>query len=422
MFGSIPMKSQDYIIEHYRFECQVSPEEAVKHLCEEHSTAQWKRVGVDEDFRPQHGAKLLDLRVVGESDRSVFDSPFNTGPIFYTVEVKMAHPHINFGPKLPNLLTAVCGEGVFYTPGITAIKLLDLEFPEEYLDHFEGPQFGVEGVRDLLGIFDRPLFLGVVKPNIGLKPVDFAELAYQSWLGGLDGPKDDEMLADADYSSIAERSKILGKLKKKAEAETGEKKMFICNITDEVDRIVDLHDLAVANGLNAVMLNSWPIGLSAARMLRKKARVPMVSHFDFIAAFSRLPFFGMSTALATKLQRLAGFDMILFPGVSDRMRTGPEEVLENVKACLQPWGKIKPALPVPGGSDWAGSLPKLYKMLGTIDFGMVPGRGVFSHPGGPRAGAESFRQAWEATKINTSLSDYAKTHPSLKKAMETFGD
>lgn len=415
------MDSGRYIIEHYRFECEIDPEEAAAHLCEEHSTAQWRRVGVNEDFRPEHGAKLIDLKVIGESDRSVWNFPHNKGKKFYTVEVKMAHPHINFGPKLPNLLTVVAGEGVFFTPGITAIKLLDLELPEEYLQHFEGPRFGVRGVREMLEISDRPIFLGVVKPNIGLKPAAFAELAYQSWLGGLDAPKDDEMLADVSYSPIAERTRILGGLKKKAEAETGEKKMFIANITDEVDRLVALHDLVVANGLNAVMLNSWPVGLSAARMLRKHAKIPMVAHFDFIAAFSRVPFFGMSTALATKLQRLAGFDVILFPGVSDRMRTDPAEVIANVKACLEPWGGIKPSLPVPGGSDWAGNLPKLFEMFGTVDFGVVPGRGVFSHPGGPRAGAESFRQAWESVRQKIPLETFAKTHSSLREAMETFG-
>ena len=29
---------------------------------------------------------------------------------------------------------------------------------------------------------DRPIFFGVVKPNIGLSPDEFAEIARQSWL------------------------------------------------------------------------------------------------------------------------------------------------------------------------------------------------------------------------------------------------
>lgn len=408
------------VIETYLFESDIDPEEAAVHVCQEQSTAQWKRVGVEEDFRDRHGAKLLDLKILEVKDKPAFDSPFHRGRKFYTCQARIAHPHINFGTKLPNLLTVTCGEGVFYVPGITAIKLMDLEFPESYLEKFEGPQFGVRGVRDLLEIYDRPIFLGVVKPNVGLSPEDFAELTYQSWLGGLDAPKDDEMLSDVTYSPLADRTKLLGALRKKAEAELGEKKMFIANITDEVDRIFELHDIAVANGVNAVMLNGWAVGLSAARALRKRAKVPLVSHFDFMAAFTRVPYFGMSVALAVKLQRLAGFDIILFPGLSSRMQTTEEEMLSNVKACLEPMGSIKPALPVPGGSDWAGNLPNLYKKIGTIDFGVVPGRGVFNHPGGPRAGAKSFRQAWEAIQKNIDVKEYAKTHPELQQAFETF--
>ena len=188
--------TQDHIIEKYWFESTINPHEAAEHLCIEQSTAQWKRVGVDEDFRPKHGAKVLDLKILEERDKPIYPLPFAKGSKFYSCEVKIAYPHINFGPKLPNLLTVVCGEGAFYSPGITVNKLIDLEFPDSYLAQFEGPQFGVEGLRDFMDIRDRPFFFGVVKPNVGLNPKDFAELAYQSWLGGLDAPKDDEMLAD----------------------------------------------------------------------------------------------------------------------------------------------------------------------------------------------------------------------------------
>lgn len=408
---------QDHIIETYQFECLGDPQEAAEYLCQEQSTAQWRRPGVEEDFRPRHGAKILDLVVTPAESANVI--PAKAG-ISSLCHVRIAHPIINFGPKLPNLLTAVAGEGAFYSPGIRMIKLLDLEFPEEYLAQFEGPQFGIQGIRELLNVHDRPIFLGVVKPNIGLAPTDFAELAYQSWLGGLDAPKDDEMLADVAYSPFAERTKILGKLRKKAEAETGEKKMFIANITDEVDQLQILHDVAVKNGINAVMLSGWCVGLSAARCLRKKAKVPLVCHFDFVAAFSRIPNFGISQALATKLQRIAGFDFILFPGVGARMQTTEEELQANVWACVEPLCNIKPALPVPGGSDWAGTVPILYERLKTIDFGMAPGRGVFNHPSGPKAGAKSMRQAWEAIAKRIPLATQKSRCPELTEAYRFF--
>jgi len=51
----------------------------------------------------------------------------------------------------------------------------------------------------------------------------------------------------------------------------------------------------------------------------------------------------------------------------------------------------------------------------------VPGRGVFNHPMGPKAGAASLRQGWEAFKKGLTLEEYARHHPELRAAMEAFG-
>ena len=334
--------------------------------------------------------------------------------------VRIAHPHINFGPKIPNLLTAACGEGAFFTPGIPIIKLLDIEFPQGYLGNFQGPRFGLEGIRSILQVRDRPLITGVVKPNIGLKPREFAELAYKAYLGGADITKDDEMLSDVAYSRTKERVTAVIDMMHKAQDRTGEKKIFIANITDEIDRMMELHDVVVEAGGNAVMLNSMTIGLAATRMLSKKTKVPIFSHFDMIAPFTRIPKFGLTTQVMTKLQRLSGFDAIIMPGLGGRMNTTDQEVKENVDICLGPWSGIRTCLPVPGGSDWAGSMLPMYKTFGTKDFSMVPGRGIFGHPMGPEGGARSIRQAWEAIEKDVPMEEYAKTHAELRQAIEAF--
>ena len=404
---------EKYLIFEYYFESTVDPTEAAAHLCQEQSTAQWKRVGVDEDLRDRFGAKVIELEVQKELASPSYCLPQDAGKQAHACIVRIAHPHGNFGPKLPNILTAAGGEGAFYSPGISVIKLLDIEFPDKFLQAFEGPKFGISGLRDILGVHDRPLFFGVIKPNIGLPPAPFAELAYQAWLGGVDIAKDDEMLCDVDWSPLSKRAQLLGAARKKSEQESGESKIYLANITDEVDRLIELHDIAVDAGANAVMVNGMTTGLSAVRMLRKHARVPLVGHFDFIAPFTQIPFYGVHSKLITKLQRMVGFDSIIMPGFGERMKTGDEEVLENVQQCLKPMGHLKDTLPVPAGSQWAGSTHKLYQKLGTIDFGIVPGRGVFGHPMGPRGGAASLRQGWQAVQKKVSLEEYAGGHPEL---------
>lgn len=416
------LDNEKYCIFTYYFETPFNVGDTAAHLCREQSTALWKRADVDEDFRPTYGAKVISYRLLGKTKSPSLEAPYAKGQKYNQAEVRIAHPHVNFGPRLPNLMTAACGEGAFFTPGINAIKLLDIEFPKSYLGHFQGPKFGLAGIRKVLNVNDRPLVTGVVKPNIGLKPKDFAELAYKAYLGGIDVTKDDEMLSDVSYSPTSERVAAVIEKMHKAEDKTGEKKMFIANITDEVDRIVELYDTVVELGGNAVMLNAMTVGLSAARMLSKKAKIPIYSHFDFIAPYTRHPHFGLTTQVVNKLQRLSGFDGIIMPGLGDRMNTTDSEVAENVNVCLSQWENIKPSLPAPGGSDWAGSMLKMYKTFGTIDFSMVPGRGVFGHPMGPECGARSIRQAWEAIEKDITITEYAKTHKELAQAIEAFGD
>jgi len=417
------LRMDEYVVFTYLFETSLDPLEAAARLCRETSTAQWSRPGVDEDFRPKHAARVVSLDVLDESGISAFYTQVEEGKQkFLRVRVRIAHPYHNFGTGLPNLLTVAMGEGAFFSYGITAIKLVDLELPDSYLADFQGPQFGIEGFRRMLDVYDRPFFFGVVKPNVGLDPESFAGIALESWLGGLDAAKDDEMLVDPAYSPFKKRMGLVGSARRKAEDATGERKMFIANITDEVDRLTELHDVAVGNGVNAVMVNVMAVGLSAVRMLRKHASVPIVAHFDCIAPMSMHPWFGVASHVMTKLQRLCGCDVIIMPGFGERMKTPDHEVLKNVSECLDNFGTVSPVLPVPGGSDWAGTLPMMFDRIGSSDFAMVPGRGVFGHPMGPRAGARSLRQAWDAINEGVGMEDYAVDHAELREALKTFGN
>ncbi len=411
---------EDYLVFDYYFESTIDPEDAAAHLCQEQSTAQWQRVGVDEDLRRRFGAKVIELIVERELDAPSYPLLAPPARHSYGCRVKIAHPHANFGPKLPNILSAACGEGTFYSRGISVIKLFDIEFPDEFLRYFPGPKFGIEGLRDLLQVHDRPLFFGVIKPNLGLSPEPFAELALQGWLGGLDIAKDDEMLGDVAWSPLKQRTAAVGRARLQSEKETGRKKIYVANITDEVDRLLESHDIAVAGGANALLINGMTTGLSAVRMLRKHTKVPLVGHLPFIAAFTRAPFLGVHSKLITKLQRCVGFDAVIMAGFGERMKTPDKEVLLNVQECLGPLGHFKRILPVPAGSQWAGSAPELYEKLGTLDFGIVPGRGVFGHPMGPKAGAVSLHQGWEAFRRGETLEASSHRHPELKAAIQAF--
>ena len=417
------LNMEDYLELEYSFETIGKPEETAARLCQEMSTAQWSRVGVDEDFRPKFGAKVIDLTEVIEIDQP--SSPHMAkligwdGRPLYACRVKIAYPYRNFGTKIPNMLTAICGEGVFHAPDICAIRLTDIRFPDSFLKDFQGPQFGVEGIREMLEVYDRPIFIGIIKPNIGLPPAEFGEIAYQAWLGGVDVAKDDEQIGNVGWSTLEERTKILGNLRKKAEDASGKQKMYLANITDRVDQLLDNLKTAERNGANAVLVNSMPVGFSALRMLREHASVPIISHFPLYTALSQLPFHGIRECVFTKIIRLCGADGLVYPGFDPRMKTPEEEVLASVRVCKTILGNLKPILPIPAGSESALTLPDRYMRIGSIDFGLGAGRGVTSHPLGPKGGAASLLQSWQAIQSGSSLEEYAKDHEELRLAIES---
>lgn len=408
----------DYIVLEYYFETAGNPFEVAAHLCQEQSTAQWRRVGVDEDFRELFASKVLSIEQNTKVELFADDDAPGEGKKTHKGWwVKIGYPHRNFGPRIPNLMTALCGEGVFHCPGIKTIKLMDIHFPESYLAQFQGPRFGIGGIRDMLEVFDRPLLLGVIKPNIGLPTEPFAHLGFQAWLGGLDIAKDDELLCDTPDNPFERRCAMLGQLRRKAETETGQKKIYLANITDEVDRMPEMYDFALRHHTNAVMINGMTTGLSIVRVLAKNGQLPLFSHFDFIAPFTQSRTFGVHLKVITKLQRLAGYDAQIYQELGSRMHTATSDVVEAYRACVEPMGHLKPSLPVPAGSQWAGSLRDLYELFDSLDFGIVPGRAVFSHPMGPAAGASALLQGWQAVAKGVSLEEYAATREELRQAI-----
>lgn len=388
------LDAERYVELEFTFECAGDPRLAAAGLCSEQSTAQWARVGVDEDLRPRFAARVLALDATPRPDGFSLPVPAAPAGPVHACRAIIAHPHGNFGPRLPNLITAVLGEGTFFAPGIPIIRLEDIRFPASYLAGFRGPRVGVAGLRRQLAVHDRPFFIGVIKPNLGLAPSDFAALGEQALLGGLDIAKDDEMMNDAPWSPLAERAAAMGAAARRAAGATGVPKSYMASITDEVSALARLHDVAVGAGATTLLVNALPVGLSGVRLLCDHATVPVFTHFPFVAACSRVPGYGVHSRVLTRLQRLAGADAVIMPGFGARMMTPEDEVLTCVRACLEPMGAIAPALPVPGGSDSAETLAAVYAKLGTRDFGFVCGRGVFGHPGGPAEGARSLHEAW----------------------------
>ena len=82
--------------------------------------------------------------------------------IYRRAEVSLSWPLSNMGPSLPNLLATVAGN-LFELKPFSGLKLLDVTLPPEFLNRYQGPQFGVAGTRKLSKVYDRPLIGTIIK-------------------------------------------------------------------------------------------------------------------------------------------------------------------------------------------------------------------------------------------------------------------
>ncbi|MEM0313821.1 MAG: RuBisCO large subunit C-terminal-like domain-containing protein, partial [Candidatus Bathyarchaeia archaeon] len=280
---------------------------------------------------------------------------------------------------------------------------------------------GVEGVRRLLHVHDRPLLGTIIKPKLGLKTADHAQVAYEAWVGGCDIVKDDENLSSQKFNPFEDRLVQTLEMRDRAESETGEKKVYMVNVTAETEEMLRRAEYVADHGGEYVMVDILTCGFSALQTLRN-VDLPLVIHAHRAghAAVTKNPVHGVSMRVIAKVSRIIGVDQLHVGTVVGKMFETWEEVEENRNALTMEMNGIKRVMPVASGGLHPRLVPSLIKFFG-IDLVIQAGGGIHGHAWGTVAGAKAMRQAIEACLNGVSLEEYAETHKELRAALESWG-
>jgi len=408
-----------YIDVKYYFETTVEPEKAAELIASVQSTGTWKKVaGETKELIEKFGAVVRDIKDLGEAKEPSLPVKGKFAGI-RRAEAVISYPHINFGSSIAMILSTVAGEA-FDLNELTALKVIDIEFPEDYLKNFSGPKFGLEGCREIIGAHERPLFGAIVKPCVGLGASEIGELAASVAKAGADFIKDDELLCDPEYNRLKDRVESVSGALAGVYEETGKITMYAFNVTGGSMEPEAYHDIVKKHGGRAIMFNVLAGGFPALQKLSRHSNLPIHCHRDFAVTTFRSTKIGITSALFTKLTRLCGGDQVQCGGIGGNLYEEDEEVLESIRACTDKIGEIKPALPVSSGGMWAGKLPLNIRKNGNNDFLFLAGGGVFSHPKGGYGGMKSIIDAYQAFKQGVKLEDFDSAE--LKSAIEEFGE
>lgn len=304
--------------------------------------------------------------------------------------VTISYPLEIAGTELPQLLNVIFGNSSIQ-PGIR-VERLDL--PERLLASYQGPRFGVKGLRELVGADERPLLCTALKP-LGLSPQALAELAYQFALGGIDIIKDDHGLADQAFCPYEERIAHCAEAVAQANAESGNRCLYMPNLTGTFAHIESRAHFAKAKGVGGLMVCPGLLGMETLRYLAAddSLALPIASHPAFQGSFVVSPTSGISHyALYGQLMRLAGADIAIFPNYGGRFAFSREECGQIAAGCQAPMGHLKTSFPAPGGGMSLDRIADMQTLYGRTVVYLIGGD-LHRHPDSLTESVRRFRAA-----------------------------
>jgi ribulose-bisphosphate carboxylase large chain len=409
----------------YRIETPHPLQKAVEIMAGEQSAGTFVKLpGETPELLEKYGARIeriTELEAVDTPTLPGARMPKNAPPRFQRAEVVLSFSTDVVGTSLATLITTVSGN-LYELGQFSGLRLMDVEIPPLFAQHYPGPQFGIEGTRRLSGVYDRPLIGTIIKPSVGLSPDETAALVKTLCEAGLDFIKDDELQTNSPHSPLADRVKAVMRVINDHAEKTGQKVMFAFNITGDWDDMRRHHDLVLAHGGTCVMVNTIPMGFVALAHLRRHTQLPIHGHRAGWGAFSRQPYLGMEYIAFQKFLRLAGVDHLHVNGIRNKFCESDESVIASARECLTPMLGGYTVMPVFSSGQSAGQASDTYEALGSVDLMYLAGGGIMGHPDGAAAGVASLREAWEAAMQRIPLADYARTHPALSRALEKFGN
>ncbi|MEM1539285.1 MAG: type III ribulose-bisphosphate carboxylase [Candidatus Bathyarchaeia archaeon] len=377
----------------------INIEEAAGGVAAESSIGTWTELATEKEYVKELAARVFEIK----------------GNL-----VKIAYPMglFEYG-NMPNLLSSVAGN-IFGLRTLRNIKLLDLNLPAKLVRSFRGPKFGIGGVRNLFRVYDRPLVGTIIKPKLGLKTEDHALVAYEAWVGGCDIVKDDENLSGQSFNKFEDRVSKTLESRDKAEEETGEKKVYMVNVTAETNEMIRRAEYVLSMGGEYVMVDIITCGYAALQTLREKDfNLVIHGHRAGHAAFTKNSRHGISMRVIAKIARMIGVDQLHVGTVVGKMYETREEVKENIEALKMDMAGLKPCMPVASGGLHPGLVPALVEIFGK-DVVIQAGGGIHGHRDGTVAGAKAMRQAVDAVLKGISLHEYARNHKELEAALKTW--
>lgn len=407
----------------YRLETTGNAEAVAAKIAADQSTGTFTALPAETGaLRARHAARVEAVVPLDPlKNPSLPEAQDHPGP-FHRADVTIAYPLDSIGTDLAALMT-VCLGGVFAARGLTGIRIVDLDLPAEFACH-PGPQFGIDGSRDLMGVPKGPMIASIIKPSLGLTPEETAEVVQTLCEAGVDFIKDDEKMMNPAYAPFRARVDAIMPIIRRHAERTGKKVMYAFGISSaDPDLMMRNHDHVLAQGGNAAVVNINSIGPGGMTFLRKRSGLCLHAHRNGWDILTRHPGLGYDFRPYQKIWRLLGVDQFQVNGIRAKYWESDDSFVRSFADVTTPiFSTGDRALPVVCSGQWGGQAFETWRRTGqTLDLMYLGGGGIHGHPAGPAAGVRAIRDAWQAASEGLTPEEAAAQSPELAAAFATWG-
>lgn len=342
--------------------------------------------------------------------------------------VSVAYPLDMCSPQdgLAQLLAVIWFTGDYnYTK---AYWVDSIQFPQAYVKHFDGPRYGVDGIRRVMGVANRPLLGVIVKPRRGVPWDVILNKCYEGLIGGADYIVDDELMTSADLESLRLRIEAMVRMTKRAEQQTRQKKSYVAYISGSPVRAMWQAQVAINAGASALLLNAFTMGFAGFEDFTRNptSTVPVLTCNMGAGILTRpSPHTGVSETVVSLLSRLAGADGV-YSGISGALWYSPDALRGSFNALRSGfWGKRQTMAVVAGGLNIVNMWPNIALMGSEIM--LQAGSSILGYSRGPREMAYAMRLILDNMPHTLSdeqaekrLLQLADEHAELARALQFY--
>lgn len=409
------------IIATYYIETPYAPEKAAAVLAGEQSSGTFVAVpGETEELKERFAARVESLEHLETVDTPAIPGATSSTSKYHRAIVKVSWSIENFGYNLPVMISTLQGN-LYEITQFTGLKLMDIELPESYAKHYTGAKFGIEGCRQLTNTYNRPLIGTIIKPSIGLSVNQTADIVKTLVEAGIDFIKDDELMSSAANSNFNDRVAAVMKVINAHADKTGKKVMYACNLSGEIDEMLQRYETIVNAGGTCAMISINSVGLSATKKICDQGQLAIHAHRNGWGMMTRHPLLGIDFKAYQKIWRLVGVDQLHVNGIQNKFWETDDSVVASIESLKQPLYHHKNILPVVSSGQWGGQAFETWRRTQTVDLLYMAGGGIMAHPMGPAAGVAALQQAWQAAVEGLTLEEARKQYKEFDKAAEKFG-